>query len=563
MTSSFTVFCLIACLFTSVWGLQVTPNSACARICMDDPTADVSDPNVSNTLGQDIVCNDADYSSTSVGRKFKQCLTCLQNSTASSGSENDQGWFFYNLRYAFNTCIYAATNASDPISTPCSTNTVCAPLQSALQTGMQDPSTMGGQYSYCTSNNNAFVGSNLGICQSCLRENSDVFYLSNFLVALDAGCLQQPNTTVVGLNSTLFTNTQVAIVVPAISQVPKNHKPLSEGGIIGIAVGGAVVIIILIAIGFICHKKRRNARRLKLLQSPLDERFGASEISAPNKGAFSSPQISPSTHKDSINLKEAPKVRNFSFSRPTPPQRAGEWTGESPGRTSTVFSSSPPGYDVSPASSPPNSGRSSIPTHHAYIPPEYTPPSRNSTSPLYVPPPAPSPPQQPPHGMPASYPQRSQSALGVRTTGSAPNNTSPNYVHRSLPSTSSIRTRSNAPPPVSVARNPSTTSRLTINRAHTPHHSISPSLINTIPNPSANVNLNGTNGNGEENHISGPMIRVGNRFENEDEARRARERLYREGLAGRTLVHGPEEEVAERRSPESESGSEELWPGSY
>jgi len=59
------------------------------------------------------------------------------------------------------------------------------------------------------------------------------------------------------------------------------------------------------------------------------------------------------------------------------------------------------------------------------------------------------------------------------------------------------------------------------------------------------------------------MIRVGNRFENEDEARRARERLYREGLAGRTLVHGPEEEAAERRSTESESGSEELWPGSY
>jgi len=553
MTSSFKIFCLIACLCTPVWGLQVTPNSPCSRLCMDDPTADVSDPNVSNTNGQDIVCNDADYNSTSVGRKFKQCLTCLQNSTASSGGENDQGWYFYNLRYAFNTCIYAATNASDPISTPCSTDTVCAPLQSALEQGMQDPSTMGGQYQYCSANNNAFVGSNLGICQSCLRENSDVFYLSNFLVALDAGCIQQPNSTVVGLNSTLFTNTQVAIVAPAMSQTPKNHKPLTEAGIIGIAVGGAVVIIILIAIGFICFKKRRNARRLKILQSPLDERFGAPEISAPNKGAFSSPQTSPSINKDSISLKEVPKVRNFSFSRPTP-QRAGEWTGASPGATSTVFSSSPPGYDASPGSSPPNSSRNSIPAHHAYIPPEYTPPSRNSMSPLYVPPP---PPQQPSNGIPAAYPQRSQSISGVKTTGSSSNNTSPNYIHRSSPSTSSIRTRTTAPPPVSVARNPSTTSRL--QSRHTPHNSISPSLINTMPNPKPSPNYN-SNG---ESEISGPMIRVGNRFENEDEARRARERLYREGLAGRTLVHGPEEEVAERRSPESESGSEELWPGSY
>ncbi|KAF8865834.1 hypothetical protein BDZ45DRAFT_735774 [Acephala macrosclerotiorum] len=560
MTTSFTVFCLTACLFTSVWGLQVTPNSACSRLCMDDPTADASDPNVSNTYGQDIVCNDADYNSTSVGKKFEQCITCLQNSTSSSGSETDQGWFFYNLRYAFNTCVYAATNASDPISTPCSTDTVCAPLQSALEQGMQDLSTMGGQYAYCSANNNAFVGSNLRTCQSCLRENSDVFYLSNFLVALDAGCIQEPpNGTVVGLNSTLFTNTQVAIVAPTISQVPKSHKPLTIGAIIGIAVGGAVVVIILLAIGFICFKKRRNARRLKVLQSPLDERFGAPEISAPNKGAFSSPQISPSDHEDSIHMNETPKVRNFSFSRPAPPQRAGEWTGESPRTTSTVFSSGPSGYDVSPGSSPPNSGRSSIPAHHAYIPPEYTPPSRNSTSPLYNPPL-----HQSGNGIPAAYPQRSAS-----TTGSPHNNISPSYTHHSSPSISSIRTRTNTPQLVSVARNPSTTSRLTTNRAYAPHNSISPSIINTMPNPkpSPGYNVN-ENGNPEESQISvsRPMIRVESRFESEEEARRTRERLYRDGLAGRTFVHGKEESPANemaRPVSESGSGSVELWPGSY
>jgi hypothetical protein len=95
MTSSYSLLGLLVCIFTSsVWSLQVTPNSPCSTLCMDDPTTDVSDPNSSNTYASDIVCNDADYDGTTVGRKFKQCLTCLQNSTASSGSENDQGWFF-------------------------------------------------------------------------------------------------------------------------------------------------------------------------------------------------------------------------------------------------------------------------------------------------------------------------------------------------------------------------------------------------------------------------------------------------------------------------------------
>lgn len=95
MTSSYFLLGLVGCLYiSSVWSLQVTPNSPCSILCIDDPTTDVSDPNSSNTYRSDIVCNDADYVGTSVGRKFKQCLTCLQNSTASSGSESDQGWFF-------------------------------------------------------------------------------------------------------------------------------------------------------------------------------------------------------------------------------------------------------------------------------------------------------------------------------------------------------------------------------------------------------------------------------------------------------------------------------------
>jgi hypothetical protein len=62
----------------------------------DNPT----DPNSSNTYGTDITCNNADYNTTTVGQKFKSCLSCLQTSAYSSSTENDQAWFLYNLRYA-------------------------------------------------------------------------------------------------------------------------------------------------------------------------------------------------------------------------------------------------------------------------------------------------------------------------------------------------------------------------------------------------------------------------------------------------------------------------------
>lgn len=75
-----------------VSALQVTPNSPCASLCQDSPDLDVSDPNSSSTKNSDIVCEDAAYSS-AAGSKFKSCMTCLQRSTFSQGSESDTMWF--------------------------------------------------------------------------------------------------------------------------------------------------------------------------------------------------------------------------------------------------------------------------------------------------------------------------------------------------------------------------------------------------------------------------------------------------------------------------------------
>lgn len=370
------IFLLSISWLTPTCALQVTPNSGCASICLDNPTKDVSDPNVSNTFGSDIVCIDGDYGSNAVGQKFRKCMDCLQSSTAEASGENDQGWFLYNLRFALDTCIFDTANASDPISTPCSINTVCGPLQEALQDGMSDPATMA-QYSYCSADNNAFLGSYLNTCGQCLRENDDQVYMSNFLIALQAGCIQKPEAgTLIGLNSTVFTQNEVKITSPVTGTKTK-HKKLSEGAIIGIVVGGVILLVIIITTIFICIRRRRNAIRLKELRSPLDPRFGALNITSPNKGAYSSPESSPSFYKESLPMKPTAKVTTSNLSRHVS-QRSGDKTDFANYQNSSIGTSpSPPSY------SPLNTGSGSIPIHPAYSPPHHTPPSRNSTSTLF------------------------------------------------------------------------------------------------------------------------------------------------------------------------------------
>ena len=59
---------------------------------MDSSDFDKYDPKSSNTKASDIVCKDADYDGQK-GKKWKDCMSCLQTSTFSQGRESDQMWF--------------------------------------------------------------------------------------------------------------------------------------------------------------------------------------------------------------------------------------------------------------------------------------------------------------------------------------------------------------------------------------------------------------------------------------------------------------------------------------
>jgi hypothetical protein len=93
MLSVRVVLFLALCTWPATQALQVTPNSACAQICMGSSSQNASPTDVSSTSGSDIVCKDDDYSQSAVGQSFEDCINCLQNSTAVDAGESDQASF--------------------------------------------------------------------------------------------------------------------------------------------------------------------------------------------------------------------------------------------------------------------------------------------------------------------------------------------------------------------------------------------------------------------------------------------------------------------------------------
>jgi len=83
----------LALFLSSASALQVAPGSSCASVCLDRSSGDASDPKASSIKASDVVCNDVDYWSSSIGVKFRTCVECLQNSTKADSSESDTAWY--------------------------------------------------------------------------------------------------------------------------------------------------------------------------------------------------------------------------------------------------------------------------------------------------------------------------------------------------------------------------------------------------------------------------------------------------------------------------------------
>ncbi|KAI2463782.1 hypothetical protein F4781DRAFT_106394 [Annulohypoxylon bovei var. microspora] len=253
---------MLTLLAHHVASLQVTPNSPCASSCIDSTGLDLSDPNSSTTSNSDITCYDSEYSSSPAGQKYQRCMRCLQDSTFAQGSESDQLWFLYNLRYTFDYCILGFPNATEVASTPCSTSTACGGLDEAFTDDNLDPKTP--NYSYCSADGSGMTSDVVSECMSCVGALDGQNYLANFLIALDAGCSQQPPTgTLIGLNDTVFSEARISAVDPAVEKSTGDKGPaLSTTQIAGIAVGTVVVILAIAGFLFVHFRKRHNRRLL-------------------------------------------------------------------------------------------------------------------------------------------------------------------------------------------------------------------------------------------------------------------------------------------------------------
>lgn len=262
------------------------------------------------------------------------------------------------------------------------------------------------------------------------------------LVALHAGCVQQPSPGVlIGVNSTLFTKYEVTITSPMLGppQPSTPHKPLSKGSIIAVSVVCGTVGFIIIASILIWTRRRLHEKRLKDLQSPLDARFGAPNISAPHSNAYASPE-SPPIVKEAIPMSGSPQMASHSRQASLKPRESGE-------QRSLTYS-------------PPTFG-ASIPTHHAYLPPQYTPRSRSSPSPKYG-----SSPPSVQHLPSAPYPERSLSSENSTPTWVArsPISSPPSVLSPNLLSPASLLSPSAAPQPSPAASTPSTGSSFSLGR---------------------------------------------------------------------------------------------------
>ncbi|UKZ83463.1 hypothetical protein TrVFT333_011272 [Trichoderma virens FT-333] len=250
------IFSLFFMTFSLVHALRVSPNSPCTNVCT---TSDVSqsDPKFFDDQWKDIVCDDKDFDSKPEGQKLKSCFTCLQNSTYTHGSENDQDWFLYNLRYSSGYCMFGYPNNTGIETGPCTTSVGCGNLASALELGIKSPANST-PYDYCDANGGVITSGDVDGCLECVKADGQHQYLSNFLLALQGACEAKPAPgSILILNNTLFGNSNIQVVDQTPSTNYEEPK-LSSSAIVGIAIGGVVLLALATGFTYMCIRKRKN-----------------------------------------------------------------------------------------------------------------------------------------------------------------------------------------------------------------------------------------------------------------------------------------------------------------
>ncbi|KAJ4141344.1 hypothetical protein NW768_000555 [Fusarium equiseti] len=347
-----------------VLALQVTPDSECAALCSDGSNTTLSDASLSRTNSSDIVCGDSEYSKTGKGIRFKNCLNCLQKSEATWEEESDVFWFLYNIRYAFDVCLYSYPDAVDSGTTnsPCNIESSCGSLEDALKTSLLKSNT-DNQFDYCKAEDSIFKGASYKECIGCLKSTSDQTYLANFLIALKAGCMQEPDKgDIIGLSGTIFTSALVNITDPSTNQTLPGDGgapvgSMTTGTIVGIAVGcGLGLAGMAWLIWIYCRRSRqRRGVGIKIESPPPDAPMNHRSMYGIQKSSY---------FQDDIHGRRPPPVHDPSRGHARTMSNAQDYNSveRDMGGSNSLVS-----YHYAPHSKS-NGPNAALPTHPAYIP---------------------------------------------------------------------------------------------------------------------------------------------------------------------------------------------------
>lgn len=194
-------------LLRLIHAVEVTPNSECSSLC-DDNISGQSDPGAdsnSHTVSSDVVCNDYEYdgpNSTVPGRKFKDCLTCELNSTAtdSKTNQNEAYWVLcesrylqllpehmanlalcsVNMKFTFDWCVFAYPN-NNRTESNIQCGDVCSGQDNSAKSALVDRLLQTNatiQYQYCEDADGAF-SKIADDCAKCLDKVPDAKTLAN------------------------------------------------------------------------------------------------------------------------------------------------------------------------------------------------------------------------------------------------------------------------------------------------------------------------------------------------------------------------------------------------
>lgn len=290
-----------------VLGLQVSPGSACATLCLDNPESDPLDPASSTTTASDITCNDDEYDSTGKGIKFKNCLECLQESNEVNGTENDVSWFLYNVRYAVDVCVYGFPNATKSVSSPCDIDYACQPLKSALEIGGLNPENAT-EFDYCDADNGKFSGAQVEACIQCFDSSSSQAFMANFITTLKAGCQQRPEPgQLLGLSGSPFSASLVNITNPPSNETQSSDSAdgtgMTTGAVVGIAVGASLLFLGGTALFWVYYRKQKRLYS-DYDDAQYDRRTGSKSISPPLGGSLYSAKTNNYSHLGDYELRD-------------------------------------------------------------------------------------------------------------------------------------------------------------------------------------------------------------------------------------------------------------------